>query len=102
MERFLLQLTVFNLIITASRLLFLLFDQNNYVFQLMQLTDVTFFILFPLVILWNVLFLTIPLGMYYGVGGIIKKYNHYLLSTLTINSLACFAFIIMFLGDGFA
>lgn len=98
MKRFILFLTLYNIIFAFSRLLLAVYDPDNMFLKSLQFNDFTFYILFPLFVIWGSLYLTIPVAIYYTVGNIISRFNGFYISTLTINSIACIAFALLILN----
>lgn len=101
MQKFVLYLTVYNITILLTRLGFLVLDPTGAFLKWMQFYDIAVLVLFPLFILWSLLYLTIPTALYCAVNNAASQFNGYNFSTLTVNSLACLALIVFMFSFGF-
>ncbi|MEW5821559.1 MAG: hypothetical protein AB1782_15310 [Cyanobacteriota bacterium] len=100
MDRLILFLTAYNIVFTLSRLIFVIADPTNSMLKSLQFYDFAVYVLFPVFILWTLLYLTIPAAIYCGVNGVIKKLNRFHISALTVNSITCITFILLLLSTG--
>lgn len=101
MRKFIIFLTGYNIIFTLLRLLFLVLDPGNTLLTTLQFYDLAIITLFPVIILWSMLYLTIPTAIYYGVNGIINQVNRFNISALSINSLICLTYVIIIFNTGY-
>ena len=100
MERIVLFLTLYNIVFTLLRLIFVAFDPDNVLLKSLQFYDIAVYMLFPVFLLWTLLYLTIPVSIYYGVNGVIRRFNRFNLSVLAVNSLIFIAFIVLIITFG--
>jgi hypothetical protein len=95
MKRFIVYLTVYNLIFTLSRLSLAIIDPAHYFIRSMQFHDYAIYVLIPVFIFWSLLYLTIPAALYCTVDNVIKRVNSFNVSALTVNSITGLTFILI-------